>query len=103
MEQNLIRLAPAFALQSGQVPWMELGTGIRTPNIDIADLGSDDRLLRVLAIYTMIEMHGGEDGLPAANTESALVTLHGRSLRLFGETLSEEGRQMIGLDMDRYQ
>ncbi len=72
-------------------------------NIDVADRAGEDELFRVLSIYTMVEMRGGNDGRQIAKTEDALDLIHMRSLRLFGETLSEEYREMIGLNLDSYQ
>ena len=72
-------------------------------NIDVVDREGTHGSLRNLGVYTMVEMRGGDDGLRIIGIEDALEMLHRRSLRLFGETLSEEYREMIGLNLDRYQ
>ena len=72
-------------------------------NIDVADRESEAGQVRALAIYTMVEIRAGNQNLEIADIEGHLNTLHRRSLRLFGETLSDEYRQMIGLNLAEYQ
>lgn len=72
-------------------------------NIDVTDRESEAGQVRALAIYTLVEIRAGDQSLEIADIERHLGTLHRRSLRLFGETLTKECRRMIGLDLAEYQ
>ena len=72
-------------------------------NIDVADREGEAGQVRSMAIYTMVEIRAGNQSLEIADIEGHLDTLHRRSLRLFGESLSEEYRGMIGLKLAEYQ
>ena len=72
-------------------------------NIDVADRESEGDQVRALAIYTMVEIRAGNKGIEMVDIEEHLNSLHRRSLRLFGETLSHEYRHMIGLNLVEYK
>jgi len=72
-------------------------------NIDVADRKGEADQVRSMTIYTMVEIRAGNQSLEIVDIEGHLDTLHRRSLRLFGETLSEVYRGMIGLNLADYQ
>ena len=88
------------------VGWFEQQDGypiLINRNFDVVDRAVDDGSVRVLGVYTMVELRQNEAGIEPAGLEDVLDGLHRRSLRLFGGSLSEEYRNAISLDLSEYQ
>ena len=73
-------------------------------NLDMLDkTDAEGEAIRVLSVYTLVEQRSTDVPLGVAAVPAILEGMHKRSLRLFGETLNEEYRKMIGIDLRAYQ
>ena len=85
------------------IGWFE-GEMLLNRNLDVVDqplpTGATER---VLGIYTMVEQRSSEQPLRLSEIDSTLEKLHKRSLLMFGETINEDYRKKIGLNLGDYQ
>ena len=59
--------------------------------------------MRVLGVYTLLEQRTTTDRIAVEDADEILDNLHKRSATIFGETLQEEYRELIGLDLEAYK
>jgi len=88
------------------VGWFEQHNGfplLVNRNFDITDQDADGETIRVLAIYSMVELRKNDEVIEISGLEGVLDALHRRVAKVFGESLSDEPRDMIGLDLSEYQ
>ena len=69
----------------------------------IEDLVEGQKNVRALGIRTMAEKRSEEKVLDISSVGDEIDKLHGRVLRLFGNTISADCRRMIGMDLEEYQ
>lgn len=82
----------------------ELGPILINRNLDVTDRAiGEGKSVRALSIFTLVEQRGERGSVPIDQIADILSQLHNRSLRLFGSTLSESYREMIGINLDEYQ
>lgn len=70
-------------------------------NFDAIDQTLEDEVRRVLNIFTLVNLRP-QRSMVLAEVEDALNYLHNRSLLLFGNSIREEFRRAIGLNLERY-
>lgn len=116
---SIDRSIPAFATSGEQlwhsnIGWFEtyeespvlLNRNIQTvdeANADSDDLNVEDGLHRIMDIYTLTELREAEKFSESDRFFEALEFLHKRSLTLFGESINEQMRERIGLDLESYK
>lgn len=87
--------------------WFEpggFGPVLVNRNIDVVDKVRDDgEKFRALGIHTLVEQRSETKSLPIANFLDYLEMMHRRSLYLFGDTITEPYRKMIGLNLEEYK
>lgn len=97
------RVIQGGALWHSHSGWFEDGPILINRNIDLLDQKIDEDTVRVLGFYTMVEQRTSEDGFAIENTEQILNVLHNKSAVIFGESLQDDFRKMIGLDLENYK
>lgn len=89
------------------IGWFEnsdFGPVLINRNFDVADRKSEnEEKVRVLTAYSMVEQRGESGQVPFDQVDTILTQLHDRSLLLFGEALTNEYREQIGIDLDNYK
>lgn len=69
--------------------------------VDVSNGDGEDR--RSLGIYTLVENRSGSKVMEIEEAREIIEIMHNRSLLLFGETLSDEYREKVGIDLDSYK
>jgi uncharacterized protein (TIGR04255 family) len=73
-------------------------------NFDISDSSNgEEQDIRRLGIYTMVEQRSKSAPLDFHSVREHINKMHNRSLLLFGESLSAEYRDQIGIDLEVYK
>jgi uncharacterized protein (TIGR04255 family) len=73
-------------------------------NIDVADTSNrEGQNMRSLGIYTLVERRSKSTPLDFQSVRDLINCMHNRSLLLFGESLSEEYRRQIGINLEAYK
>lgn len=73
-------------------------------NFDVVDTSNEEgQDLRSLGIYTMVERISKSSPLDFRSVRELINAMHNRSLLLFGESLSTEYRERIGIDLEAYK
>lgn len=88
------------------IGWFEGGEAspmLINRNLDMVDRTEAEKILRFLRIYTLVERRPGVEPLEIPTVSETLEVMHKRALRLLGESLTKEYREMIGLDLSAYQ
>jgi uncharacterized protein (TIGR04255 family) len=88
------------------IGWFEGGEAspvLINRNFDMVDRTHADKTFRFLGVYTLVERRPGKEPLEISTVSETLEVMHKRVVRLFGETLTKEYRDMIGLDLSAYQ
>lgn len=73
-------------------------------NVDVVDVSNEEAQdVRSLGIYTLVERRSKSAPLDFQNVRELIDSMHNRSLLLFGESLSAEYRDQIGIDLEAYK
>lgn len=73
-------------------------------NIDVADASNGEgQDMRSLGIYTLVERRSKSAPLDFQSVRQNINCMHNRSLLLFGESLTAEYRDQIGIDLEVYK
>ncbi|SEQ34878.1 hypothetical protein [Thalassovita taeanensis] len=73
-------------------------------NIDVVDtLNAEGQEMRSLGIYTLVERRSKSTPLDFQSVRELINGMHNRSLLLFGESLSAEYRDQIGINLEAYK
>lgn len=73
-------------------------------NIDVVDTSNEEgQNMRSLGIYTLVERRSRSTPLDFQSIRGLINAMHNRSLLLFGESLSEEYRSQIGINLEAYK
>ena len=72
-------------------------------NFDGVDANEDGEDRRSLGIYTLVENRSGSKPIEIGEVRETIETMHNRSLLLFGESLSVEYRDKVGIDLGSYK
>jgi uncharacterized protein (TIGR04255 family) len=86
--------------------WFEINRGMPVlvnKNFDSVDREVDGDKCRFLGIYTLLEQRSADTMIEFSKIEEILEHLHQRSIVLFGSSLTEPYRKMIGLDLESYK
>lgn len=62
----------------------------------------DQETKRFLGVYTLVEQRSGEGSIPYPEVENTLERIHKRCLTIFGQSLKEDYRKMIGIELENY-
>ncbi len=88
------------------IGWFERHNGfplLINQDFDAIDRNEGGKTIRTLAIHSMAELCRNDEVLAIHSLESVLDALHQRVAVVFGESLTEETRKSIGLDLGAYQ
>lgn len=73
-------------------------------NIDVVDTSNEEgQNMRSLGIYTLVERRSKSNPIDFQSVRDLIDGMHNRSLLLFGESLSEEYRNQIGINLEAYK
>lgn len=73
-------------------------------NIDVVDTSNGEgKDMRSLGMYTLVERRSKSATLDFQSVRELINGMHNRSLLLFGESLSAEYRDQIGIDLEAYK
>ncbi|NVK54669.1 MAG: TIGR04255 family protein [Alteromonadaceae bacterium] len=73
-------------------------------NIDVVDTSNEEgQNMRSLGIYTLVERRSKSTPIDFQGVQDLIDGMHNRSLLLFGESLSEEYRNQIGINLEAYK
>lgn len=73
-------------------------------NLDMVDRKDNEgRTVRALGVYTLVEKRSSADALDIGSARTSLDEMHNRSLVLFGNTISAEYREQLGIDLEAYK
>ena len=100
--KDVVRGAPQWHSYVGWFEQHENFPLLINRHFDVVDQNVKSGPVRILAIYSMVELRKNEKGIAIGRLDNILQALHRRALKLFGESLSDQYRKVIGLDLKEY-
>jgi len=102
--EDVLRGSSAWHSHSGWFEGEEPFPVLINRNLDMVDRKDNEgRTVRALGVYTLVEKRSSADALDIGSARSSLDEMHNRSLLLFGNTISAEYREQLGIDLEAYK